>query len=160
MSPSPNRHAGEKLIATNKNARRLYEFVEVLEAGVSLMGSELKSLREGRVNFMDGYVRFEGNQAWLTGVHIAPYVNAGMDQHEATRERKLLLHRREIEKLQAAAAQKGLTVIPVRLYFKNGRVKLEIALGRGKNVHDRRDDLKERDLNRDTARQLADYKRG
>jgi len=155
---NPNRHAGEKLIATNKQARRLYEFVEVLEAGLALMGSELKSLREGRVNFMDGYVRFAAGEAWLTGVHIAPYANAGMDQHEPTRERKLLLHRREIASFAAKAAQKGLTVIPVRLYFKGGRVKLEIALGRGKNVHDRRDDIKARDIARDTARQLADYK--
>ena len=156
---NPNRHAGEKLIASNKQARRLYEFVEVLEAGIALMGSELKSLREGRVNFMDGYVRFANHEAWLTGVHIAPYANAGMDPHEPTRERKLLLHHREIDKLQAAAAQKGLTVIPVRLYFKNGRVKLEIALGKGKNVHDRRDDIKARDLDRDTQRQLADMRR-
>ncbi len=159
MSQNPNRHAGEKLIATNKQARRLYEFVEVLEAGIALMGSELKSLREGRVNFMDGYVRFQNHEAWLTGVHIAPYANAGMDPHEPTRERKLLLHHREIDHLQAKAAQKGLTVIPVRLYFKNGRVKLEIALGKGKNVHDRRDDLKARDMDRDTQRQLADMKR-
>lgn len=159
MTGNPNRHAGEKLIATNKQARRLYEFLEVFEAGLVLMGSELKSLREGRVNFMDGYVRFTGGEAWLTGVHIAPYANAGMDPHEPTRERKLLLHNREIGKLQALAAQKGLTVIPVKLYFKNGRVKLEIALGKGKNVHDRRDDIKERDMQRDTARQLSDYKR-
>lgn len=159
MSPNPRRDAGEKLIALNRNARRLYEFVEQLEAGIALTGSELKSLREGRVNFMDGYVRFQNGEAWLTGVHIAPYANAGMDQHEPTRERKLLLHNREIVKLQASAAQKGLTVVPVRLYFKAGRVKLEIALGRGKNVHDRRDDLKARDLDRDTQRQLADYKR-
>ena len=156
---TPHRHAGEKLIATNKQARRLYEFLEVLEAGLVLMGSELKSLREGRVNFMDGYVRFANGEAWLTGVHIAPYANAGMDPHEPTRERKLLLHNREIAKLQAAAAQKGLTVIPVRLYFKGGRVKLEIALGKGKNVHDRRDDLKARDMERDTARQLSDYRK-
>jgi len=155
---NPNRHAGEKLIATNKQARRLYEFVEVLEAGLALMGSELKSLREGRVNFLDGYVRFANHEAWLTGVHIAPYANAGMDPHEPTRERKLLLHGREIAHLQAKASQKGLTVIPVRLYFKGGRVKLEIALGKGKNVHDRRDDLKARDLDRDTQRQLVDYK--
>ena len=159
MSQNPNRHAGEKLIASNKQARRLYEFVEVLEAGIALMGSELKSLREGRVNFMDGYVRFQNHEAWLTGVHIAPYANAGMDPHEPTRERKLLLHHREIDHLQAKASQKGLTVIPVRLYFKNGRVKLEIALGKGKNVHDRRDDIKARDLDRDTQRQLADMRR-
>jgi len=82
MTGQPNRHAGEKLIATNKQARRLYEFLEVMEAGLVLMGSELKSLREGRVNFMDGYVRFNGGEAWLTGVHIAPYANAGMDPHE------------------------------------------------------------------------------
>lgn len=159
MCPNPNRHAGEKLIATNKQARRLYEFLEVLEAGLVLMGSELKSLREGRVNFMDGYVRFTKDEAWLTGVHIAAYANAGMDPHEPTRERKLLLHHRQIENLQAMAAQKGLTVIPVRLYFKNGRVKLEIALGKGKNVHDRRDDIKARDMERDTQRQLADYRK-
>jgi len=159
MTGQPNRHAGEKLIATNKQARRLYEFLEVFEAGLVLMGSELKSLREGRVNFMDGYVRFTGGEAWLTGVHIAPYANAGMDPHEPTRERKLLLHNREIGKLQALAAQKGLTVIPVKLYFKNGRVKLQIALGKGKNVHDRRDDIKERDMQRDTARQLSEYRK-
>ncbi len=159
MSQQNNRHAGEKLIGTNKQARRLYEFLEVLEAGVVLMGSELKSLREGRVSFMDGYVRFTKDEAWLTGVHIAPYANAGMDPHDPVRERKLLLHAREIAHLQAMAAQKGLTVIPVRLYFKNGRVKLEIALGKGKNVHDRRDDLKARDMARDTARQLADIRK-
>ncbi len=159
MTGQPNRHAGEKLIATNKQARRLYEFLEVFEAGLVLMGSELKSLREGRVNFMDGYVRFTNGEAWLTGVHIAPYANAGMDPHEPTRERKLLLHTREITKLQALASQKGLTVIPVKLYFKNGRVKLQIALGKGKNVHDRRDDIKARDMQRDTARQLSEYRK-
>ena len=159
MTANPNRHAGEKLIATNKQARRLYEFLEVFEAGLVLMGSELKSLREGRVNFMDGYVRFQNGEACLTGVHIAPYANAGMDPHEPTRERKLLLHTREIDKLQALASQKGLTVIPVKLYFKNGRVKLQIALGKGKNVHDRRDDIKARDMQRDTARQLSEYRK-
>ena len=159
MTTIPNRHAGEKLIATNKQARRLYEFMEVLEAGLVLMGSELKSLREGRVNFMDGYVRFSKDEAWLTGVHIAPYANAGMDPHEPTRERKLLLHAKQIDHLQAMSAQKGLTVIPVRLYFKGGRVKLEIALGKGKNVHDRRDDIKARDMARDTQRQLTDYRK-
>ncbi len=91
---NPNRHAGEKLIASNRNARRLYEFLDTYEAGLVLMGSELKSLREGRVNFMDGYVRFQNHEAWLTGVHIAPYANAGMDPHDPTRERKLLLHHR------------------------------------------------------------------
>ncbi|MEF2143858.1 MAG: SsrA-binding protein SmpB [Desulfovibrionaceae bacterium] len=150
---------GRKVIGTNKQARRLYEFLETFEAGLSLVGSEVKSLREGRVSFKDGYVRIKDGEAWLVGVHIAPWEHTGpYDQHDPERPRRLLLHGYEIEKLQAKVDQKGLTVIPVCMYFKRGRVKLEIALGRGKNVHDRRDDLKARDIARDTARQLAAYK--
>lgn len=148
---------GEKLIATNKNARRLYELLETYEAGLALMGSEVKSLRAGQVSFKDGYVRLRGNEAWLVGVHIAPYENAVHTGHEAERDRKLLLHAHEIAQLRAKVEQKGLTVVPVRLYLKQGRVKLEIALGRGKKVHDRRDDIKDRDIARDTARELARY---
>ncbi|WP_022662315.1 SsrA-binding protein SmpB [Paucidesulfovibrio longus] len=150
---------GRKTIGVNKQARRLYEFLETFEAGLSLVGSEVKSLREGRVAFKDGYVRLKDGEAWLVGVHIAPWDHTGpYDQHDPERPRKLLLHKHEIERLQARVDQKGLTVIPVSMYFRGGRVKLEIALGRGKNVHDRRDDLKARDMARDTARQLAAYK--
>lgn len=148
---------GEKLIASNKNARRLYELLETFEAGVALMGSEVKSLRAGHVSFKDGYVRLKDGQAWLVGVHIAPYENAVHTGHDPERERRLLLHAHEIAQLQAKVEQKGLTVVPVRLYLKQGRVKLEIALGRGKKVHDRRDDIKNRDIARDTARELARY---
>lgn len=148
---------GEKLIATNKNAWRLYELLETYEAGIALMGSEVKSLRAGHVSFKDGYVRLRDNEAWLVGVHIAPYENAVHTGHDPERERRLLLHAHEIAQLRAKVEQKGLTVVPVRLYLKQGRVKLEIALGRGKKVHDRRDDIKDRDIARDTARELARY---
>lgn len=149
---------GTKLIAHNRNARRNYEFLETLEAGLSLMGSEVKSLRDGKVSFKDGYVTIRGGQAFLVGVHIAPYENASWTGHEAERERKLLLHGREIAKLSAQMEQKGLTVVPVRFYLKRGRIKLEIALAKGKKTFDKREDLKRRDMERDTARQLAAYK--
>jgi len=149
---------GEKVIATNKNARRLYELLEFFEAGISLMGSEVKSLRAGQVSFKDGYIRVRGGEAFLVGVHIAPYDKAAHTGHAPERERKLLLHAHEIAQLQAKSEQKGLTVVPVRMYLKNGKVKLEIALGKGKKVHDRREDIKDRDIARDTARELVRYK--
>ncbi len=158
MSEKPEA-AGRKPIADNRNARRLYEFVETLEAGLELKGSEVKSLRAGHVSFKDGYVDFQDGQALLVGVHITPYDKTSeFARPEPERPRRLLLHRREIERLQAKVEQKGLTVVPARLYFTRGRVKLEIALAKGKKIHDRRDDLKQRDIARDTARQLAQYK--
>jgi len=152
---SKTSQGGEKLIAPNKNAHRLYELLERLEAGLALTGSEVKSLRAGKVSFKDGYVKFSGGEAWLVGVHIAEYENAGYSGHEPERQRKLLLHAAEIAHLRTKVEQKGLTVVPVRMYFKNGRIKIEIALARGKKVHDRRDDLKARDIDRETARELA-----
>lgn len=158
MSDKPEA-VGRKPIADNRNARRLYEFVETLEAGLALQGSEVKSLRAGQVSFKDGYVDFKDGEAFLVGVHITPYDKTSeFDRPDPERPRKLLLHRREIERLQAKVEQKGLTVIPARLYFTRGRVKLEIALAKGKKLHDRRDDLKQKDIARDTARQLAQYK--
>lgn len=145
-----------KIIAVNRKARHFYELLELLEAGISLTGSEVKSLRAGKVNFKDGYVRLRGGQATLCGVHISPYENAGYAQHEPERERPLLLHAHQIDQWQAKVDQKGLTVVPVRLYLKRGKVKLEIALARGKNVHDRRDALKERDLKREAERALME----
>ena len=147
--------SGEKLVALNKKARHLYEFLEKYEAGLALVGSEVKSLRLGRISFKDGYVKFQDGEAFLIGVHIAPYENAGYAGHEPERPRKLLLHAAEINAMRSKVEQKGLTVVPVRVYFKNGRAKVEIALARGKKVFDRRDDLKSRDLDRDAARELA-----
>ena len=146
---------GSATIATNKKSWHLYEFLEKFEAGIALTGSEIKSLRAGKVSFADSYVQFRQGEAWLCGLNIAPYENAGYAQHRADRDRKLLLHRYEIGLLAGKVAQKGLTVVPVRLYFKNGRVKLEIALARGKKVHDRRDDLKARDVKREMDREMA-----
>ncbi|GAB6177578.1 SsrA-binding protein SmpB [Desulfobaculum senezii] len=153
--PAPS---GIKIIAQNKNARRNYEILDTFEAGISLMGSEVKSLRAGRVNFKDGYVRIMDGEAILIGVHIAPYENAVHTGHEPERERKLLLHRREIDALSAKVDQKGLSVVPLKMYLKRGKVKVEIALGRGKKTYDRRDDIKKRDIARDTAREVARYK--
>ncbi len=147
--------SGEKLIAQNKKARRFYELLEKYEAGMALMGSEVKSLRAGRVSFKDGYVDFRGGEAFLTGVHIAEYAEASWTGHEPERPRKLLLHAAQIRLLRAKVEQKGLTVVPTRMYFKNGRAKVEIALAKGKKVFDRRQDIKDRDIARETARDLA-----
>lgn len=141
--------------ATNKKARHLYELSDFLEAGIALTGPEVKSIRSGRVNFMDSYVDFRHGEAWLVSLHIAPYANAGYAPQEPDRDRRLLLHARETARLAAAVAQKGLTVVPVRLYFRHGRIKVEIALGRGKKLHDHREDLKRRAEERDLARGLA-----
>ncbi|XPV76572.1 MAG: SsrA-binding protein SmpB [Desulfovibrio sp.] len=150
----------ENHIGRNKQARRLYEFIDTFEAGLSLKGTEVKSLRAGKISFKDGYVRFStAGEAFLVGVHIAPYDKTGpYDQHDPERPRKLLLHKREIEKLKAASEQKGYSVIPFVMYFKRGKAKVQIALGKGKNVHSRKEDLKARDIARDTARQLSAYK--
>lgn len=146
-------------IGTNKQARRLYEILETFEAGISLLGSEVKSLRGSHVSFKDGYVSFRDGSAFLVGVHIAPYEKTGTyDQHDPERPRRLLLHKREIELLQSRVEQKGLTVVPMKMYFARGKVKVQLGLGRGKNVHSKKQDLKARDIARDTARQLASYK--
>ncbi len=146
-----------KIIATNKNARRYYEILDTYEAGIALMGSEVKSLRLGHVSFKDGYIRLKDGQAWLVGVHIAPYEYAVYTGHEPERDRRLLLHRREIKTLGIKVEQKGLAVIPTKIYWKKGRVKVEIALGKGKKVHDRRETIKNRDIERDTARELQRF---
>ncbi|WP_319541800.1 SsrA-binding protein SmpB [uncultured Pseudodesulfovibrio sp.] len=146
-------------IGTNKQARRLYEILETFEAGISLLGSEVKSLRAGQVSFKDGYVQFRNDSAFLIGVHIAPYEKTGVyDQHDPERPRQLLLHKQEITMLKTKSEQKGLSVIPMKMYFSRGKVKVQIGLGRGKNVHSKKQDLKDRDISRDTARQLAAYK--
>jgi len=159
MAKKKNKSSSPDAIAVNKQARRLYEILETFEAGISLLGSEVKSLRGGHVAFKDGYVAFRDGSAYLVGVHIAPYEKTGIyDQHDPERPRRLLLHKQEIDTLTAKTDQKGLTVVPMKLYFSHGKVKLQIGLGRGKNVHSKKEDLKARDMARDTARQLADYK--
>lgn len=142
----------------NKGAYRNFELMDKFEAGLSLLGSEVKSLRMGRVSFKDGYVRLDGGQAWLTGVHIAPYENAGPvghGGHDPDRDRKLLLHQHEIKLLANQVEQKGLTVVPVRIYFSRGKAKVEIAVARGKKLHDHRETLKRKAVERDMQREMA-----
>lgn len=143
-------------IAQNKKARHLYELSDFTEAGISLTGPEVKSLRAGQVNFVDSYVDFRRQEAFLVGLHIAPYTNANANTvQQPDRTRKLLLHTREIRQLSDLVDQKGLTVVPVSLYFKQGKVKVAIAVGRGKKLHDHRETLKRRAEERDMQRDLS-----
>ncbi len=141
-------------IAVNKKARHLYELSDFIEAGISLTGPEVKSVRAGKVNFIDSYVDFRNGEAYLLSLHIAPYANAGYAPQDPDRPRVLLLHKGEINRLAAQVAQKGLTVVPVKLYFSRGRIKVEIALGRGKKLFDHRESLKRRAAERDAAREM------
>jgi SsrA-binding protein len=159
MAKKKKKKASPNTIGTNKQAHRLYEMFETFEAGISLLGSEVKSLRGGHVSFSDGYVQFRDGSAFLVGVHIAPYDKSGIyDQHDPERPRRLLLHKQELVMLQSKSEQKGLSIIPMKMYFKHGKVKLLIGLGRGKNVHSKKQDLKDKDIARDTARQLSAYR--
>ena len=142
-------------IAVNKKARHLYELSEFLEAGISLTGPEIKSIRLGRVSFQDSYVEFKQGSAFVVNLHIAPYENAGYAPQDPDRDRRLLMHAREIARYAGLVAQKGLTVVPVRMYVQHGKVKLEIAVGRGKKLFDKREDLKRRAEERDAQREMA-----
>jgi len=145
-----------KVVATNRKAFHEYQFHDTFEAGLVLKGSEIKSIRAGRVSLQDGFVAFEEGEAWLINVHIAPYDPASQQNHEPKRKRKLLLHRREIERLQSRAQEKGFTVIPTKLYLKDGRAKVEIGLARGKRLYDKREALAKRDSKRQVERALKE----
>jgi SsrA-binding protein len=146
---------GEKLITSNRQARFEYAILETIEAGLALTGTEIKSIRAGRVNLRDAYARIEAGEAWLIGMHISPYEQAGnYFQHDPLRPKKLLLHRREIAQLKAEVGQKGLTLVPLRLYLKGGRAKIELGLAKGKKLYDKRDSMAERDARRDVERAL------
>ncbi len=147
-----NGHKG-KLISDNRQARHLYEILETYEAGIELVGTEVKSIRAGKVNLKDGYALIRNGQAWLINVHISPYEASGeYFNHDPRRTRRLLLHRREINKLIGQVEQKGLTLVPLKMYFKDSWVKISIGLGRGKKLHDKREDLKRRQDQREMAR--------
>ena len=147
---------GIKVIATNRKARHEYHFHDTYEAGLVLQGSEIKSIRAGRVSLQEGYVTFDGGEAWLVNVHIAQYDPASQLNHEPKRRRKLLLHRREIDRLQGRAQEKGYTVVPTRLYLKDGRAKVEIALAKGKKLHDKRQTIAKRDAKRQVERAIKE----
>jgi len=145
---------GEKLIVDNRRARHDYHLLERFEAGLALRGSEVKSLRQGQANLTRAFGEIRAGELWLIGAHIAPYEQASLGSHDPDRDRKLLLRRREIDSLTGELNEKGLTLVPTRLYFKAGRVKVELALARGKTGRDKRDDLAKRDAKREIEREL------
>jgi SsrA-binding protein len=142
----------KKTVARNKKALHDYHIVDTYEAGVVLAGPEVKSIRAGKVSLNEAFARVDGNEAWLYGLHISPYDPASRWNVDPTRERKLLLHRREIRRLIGATQQEGFTLVPLELYLKEGRVKVGIALARGKKNYDKRDDMKKRDAEREIQR--------
>ena len=157
MSP---KDPAEKVAASNRRASHDYEILERIEAGIRLTGSEVKSLRGGRASLAEAFARIRDGEAWLEGMHIPPYEQGQTKGYDPIRPRKLLLHRREIDELLGRAQQKGQTIVPLRLYLHRGKAKVELALARGKQLHDRRRDIADRDAKRDIARELADAQRG
>ncbi|MDR2124824.1 MAG: SsrA-binding protein SmpB [Desulfovibrio sp.] len=143
------------LIAENRKARHFFEFLEFFEAGIALTGPEIKSIRAGGANFHDAFVRFRGREAFAVGLHVAPYKHAGFAEQEPDRERKLLLHARELRVLSAAVAQQGLALVLANLHFRAGRVKVELALARGRKLGDRREHLRQTAARRDAERDMA-----
>ena len=147
--PSQADGGGDRTISTNRRARHEYEILETVEAGLVLRGTEVKSLRVAGVTFKDSYATIKNGEGWLLGCHINPYSHGTDANHDPERDRKLLLHRREITRLTARVAERGLTLVPLRLYFKGGRAKIELGLGRGRKLHDKRSALRERDVKRE-----------
>ena len=144
------------LIAANRRARRNYDISETLEAGIVLHGSEVKSLREAQVQIADGFVRFEGREAWLVGVHVAPYMHSQTHSgHDPDRPRKLLMHRKELDRLRHLMDVERISIVPLSLYFKGGRAKVELGVGKGRKLHDKRDVVAKRDAEREVQRALA-----
>ena len=145
---------GEKLIVDNRRARHDYHFLEKVEAGLVLTGTEVKSLRDGRASLQQAYAEVRDGEAWLVGAHISVYDAGNIANHDPDRDRKLLLHRREVDSLGGKVRERGLTLVPTRLYFRNGRAKIELALARGKEQRDKRRDLVKREAQRDMERAL------
>ena len=153
------RRQGEKLVADNRRARHEFELLERIEAGLVLQGTEVKALREGRATIERAFADVRGNEIWLVGANIAAYDKGGFANHDPERDRKLLLHRREIDRLRGRVQERGLTLVPTRLYFKGGRAKVELALARGKELRDKRRDIAKREADRQIERALKSRQR-
>jgi SsrA-binding protein len=145
-APTPN--------VDNRRARFEYEFLERFEAGIVLTGTEIKSIRTGQISLNEAFARVRDGEVWLHGMHVPPYKEGSFSNHDPTRARKLLMHRKEIDRLAGRAAEKGLTLVPTRLYFKRGMVKVDLALARGKKLYDKRREAREKDAQRDMAREV------
>lgn len=148
------RKTGIQILSENRKARFDYEVVETFEAGLVLTGSEVKSLRDKAVQLKDSYISFQGDQAFLQNAHISEYKNSSYNNHAPERLRKLLLNRHELEKIYSALAERGLTCVPLKIYFKNGRAKLEIALAKGRKAHDKREAIKKRDVSAELRKSM------
>lgn len=146
-----------KLVTSNRKARHDFHIDDTLEAGLVLQGTEVKALREGRANLQDAYCKVDRGEMYLVGAHISPYSHGNIQNHEPTRPRKLLLHRRELRKWDKAASQQGYTIVPLKLYFRNGLAKIEIGLARGKKLYDKRADIAERETKRRLDRTMKQY---
>jgi SsrA-binding protein len=158
--PSSNRQTGRKIITSNRKARHDYAILDTYEAGLVLKGTEVKSLRLGRASLLDGFATIDDGEMYLRNVHIPEYTQGSWTNHEPRRVRKLLLHRDEIERLIGKTKESGLTLVPLALYFSNGKVKVEIALARGKRSYDKRQDLAKRDADREVSRALGRHRKG
>jgi SsrA-binding protein len=145
-----------KVVCRNKKARFDYEILEVMEAGMVLLGTEVKSLRQGRANLKDSYARIKDGELYLMQSHISPYTHAFHDNHQPDRVRKLLMHKREIKRLQGKTQEKGLTLVPLKIYFKDGKAKVELALARGKRIYDKRESLKRKTEQRELEKAIKD----
>ncbi|UCE02248.1 MAG: SsrA-binding protein SmpB [Candidatus Latescibacterota bacterium] len=151
---------GIKIVTTNRKARFDYQILDTLEAGISLQGTEVKSLRAGRVNLKDSYAEVRDGEIFLIGAHISPYAEGNRFNHDPERERRLLLHKREILRLALKVREKGLTIVPLRIYFRSNRAKVELGLARGKRMYDKRETIAKRDAKRELDRALKEAKRG
>lgn len=155
------RSSGTQIVATNRQARRNYDLADTHECGLVLLGSEVKSLRESKVQLTDAWASIEGDEIWLNGLHIAPYSRAQAHTgHDPVRRRKLLMHRHEIDRLRLRLQTERLSLVPLKLYFKDGRLKVELAVGKGRNTVDRRQDIARRDADREAAREISRTRRG
>lgn len=145
-----SRGATQRMVAENRKARHDYHVLETWEAGLVLLGTEVKAIREGRVNLRDSFARVEKGEVWLQNVHISPYSHTGYARHDERRQRKLLLHRHEIQKLTGRVVERGLTLVPLQMYLKDGRVKVQLALVKGKQAYDKRETIRRREIDRET----------
>ena len=154
------KESGRKVVATNRKARHNYEILDTYEAGMVLMGTEVKSLREGRASLVDGFATFYNDELWLEAVYIPEYLNGSWTNHSARRRRKLLLHREQLDKISQKIRESGFTIVPLQLYFLDGRAKVEIAVARGKRDYDKRQSLREKQDNREALREMRAKNRG
>ena len=159
MTDKSERDKAQKYIADNRKAFHDSHVLETWEAGVALLGTEVKAIREGRVNLRDSYARLDNGEAWLLNVHISPYSHAGYDHPDEKRQRKLLLHKHEINQIMGRSRERGFTVVPLQMYFKNGRVKVSLALVKGKQEHDKRETIRRREVDRETRAAVKERSR-